>query len=221
MTVLLRSRAHLGEWEELARLGVERRLRPGEWLVRQGGPADAVHLILEGSAKTIVDMHTGRDLTLALPRVGDLVADAEVLAGAPVAFATVIAVEELVARRVPAPQFLDFLVDHPVAAAAIATSLAARLSASDRRRVAAASLSIPRRLATHLVELAAPCAGTPDSAEVVLSQVELASLMATSRDTTIRGLRQLRALGLVRTQRRVILVHSIERLRSYALSGTR
>ena len=45
--------------------------------------------------------------------------------------------------------------------------------------------------------------------------------MATSRDTTIRGLRQLRALGLVRTQRRVILVQSVERLRDYALSGTR
>ncbi len=221
MTVLMGSRSHLGEWEELARLGVERRLQPGEWLVRQGGPADAVHLILEGSAKTIVDMHTGRDLTLALPRVGDLVADAEVLGGAPVVFATVIAVEGLVARRVPATHFLDFLVDHPSAAAAVATSLAARLSASDRRRVAAASLSVPRRLAAHLVELAHPCAGASDSAQVSLSQVELASLMATSRDTTIRGLRQLRALGLVRTQRRVILVQSVERLRDYAAMGTR
>ena len=132
-----------------------------------------------------------------------------------------IAVEELHARRVPAAQFLDFLVGHPAAAAAVATSLAARLAASDRRRVAAASLSVPRRLAAHLVELADPCVGTPDSAQVVLSQVELASLMATSRDTTIRGLRQLRTLGLVRTQRRVILVHSLEQLRTYAASGLR
>jgi len=221
MTALLRSRSQLEQWQDFARLGVERRLLPGERLVRQGEPADAVHLILEGSAKTIVDMHTGRELTLALPRVGDLVADAEVLGGAPDVFATVIALEELVVRRVAATQFLDFLVGHPAAAAAVATSLAARLAASDRRRVAAASLSVPRRLAAHLVELAAPCGGTADSAQVVLSQVELASLMATSRDTTIRGLRQLRALGLVHTQRRVILVQSVERLRSYALGGTR
>ncbi|MET0526022.1 MAG: Crp/Fnr family transcriptional regulator [Nocardioides sp.] len=221
MTALPRSRPHLGEWGELARLGLERRLQPGDRVVRQGGPADAVHLILEGSAKTIVDMDTGRDLTLALPRVGDLVADAEVLGGAPVVFATVIALEELVVRRVPASQFLDFLIDRPAAAAAVATSLAARLAASDRRRVAAASLSVPRRLAAHLVELADPCVGTSDSAQVILSQVELASLMATSRDTTIRGLRQLRALGLVRTQRRVIHVQSVERLRNYAVSGTR
>ena len=221
MTDLLRSRSHLGEWEELARLGLERRLQPGDRIVRQGGPADAVHLILEGSAKTIVDMDTGRDLTLALPRVGDLVADAEVLGGAPDVFATVIALEQLVVRRVPAPQFLDFLVGHPAAAAAVATSLAARLAASDRRRVAAASLSVPRRLATALVELAHPCAGTADSAQVELSQVELASLMATSRDTTIRGLRQLRALGLVHTRRRVVLVHSLEQLRTYAANGLR
>jgi CRP/FNR family transcriptional regulator, cyclic AMP receptor protein len=221
MTVAMRSRSHLGVWAELASLGAERRLRPGDWLVRQGAPADAVHLILEGSAKTIVDMHSGRDLTLALPRVGDLVADAEVLGGAPVLFATVIALESLVTRRVPASRFLDFLVGHPAAAAAVATSLATRLSASDRRRVAAASLSVPRRLAAHLVELAHSPDGISDSAQVVLSQVELASLMATSRDTTIRGLRQLRALGLVRTQRRVILVQSVERLRDYALGGTR
>jgi CRP-like cAMP-binding protein len=116
MTVLLRSRSHLGEWGELARLGAERRLRPGDWLVRQGAPADAVHLILQGSAKTIVDMHSGRDLTLALPRVGDLVADAEVLGGAPVLFATVIALEDLVTRRVPASHFLDFVTRQPSAA---------------------------------------------------------------------------------------------------------
>ena len=167
-------------------------------------------------------MDTGsEDLTSTPLRVGDLVADAEVLAGAPDVFATVIALEQLVVRRVPAPQFLDFLVGHPAAAAAVAASLAARLAASDRRRVAAASLSVPRRLATHLVELAHPCAGTADSAQVALSQVELASLMATSRDTTIRGLRQLRALGLVHTRRRVVLVHSLERLRTYAANGLR
>ena len=222
MTVLLRSRSQLGDWAELARLGAERRLRPGDWLVRQGAPADAVHLILEGSAKTTVDMHSGRDLTLALPRVGDLVADAEVLGGAPVLFATVIALDDLVTRRVPASQFLDFLVGHPAAAAAVATSLAARLSASDRRRVAAASLSVPRRLAAHLVELADSLrrhlrlrpgraqpgrAGQPDGN------------VARHHDPGVAA--SSRALGLVRTQRRVILVQSVERLRDYALSGAR
>ena len=93
--------------------------------------------------------------------------------------------------------------------------LADRLAATDRRRVADAAFGPPQRLASYLLELADPAAPGSDTAHVALSQTELASLMGISRDTTIRALRQLRALDLVHTRRRMIVVRSLDELRRY------
>ena len=91
-----------------------------------------------------------------------------------------------------------------------------KLKASGRRRVDSAALDAPHRLARYLVELSE--SGTDRSAaeiDIPLTQEEVATLIATSRESVVRALASLRSRGLVTTARRRITIRDLDGLRQY------
>ena len=112
-------------------------------------------------------------------------------------------------------RFRSFLESHPQAGLVLLRAIIHRLRAADQRRTDSGSQGTVGRLAKLLVELAEEH-GQPTSTgvdiDIPLTQQELASLIAASRESVVRALRSLRWRGLVTTGRRRITIHDLRGL---------
>jgi CRP/FNR family cyclic AMP-dependent transcriptional regulator len=113
------SRRHLGR---IAGVAATKRFAAGSPLVRQGKPADAFYVILDGSAR--VDL-PGRPVTL---EAGDFFGEMAILDGEPRS-ATVTATSEALVLMIPRAKFLKVLEAEPKIALAIMSTLTHRLRA--------------------------------------------------------------------------------------------
>ena len=97
--------------------------------------------------------------------------------------------------------------------------LASRLREADRRRLEFSSLDTLGRVAWRLVELGERFGReTPQgiAVDLPISQDQLASWCAASREATVKALASLRALGAISTSRRHVLIADPEALRRHA-----
>jgi CRP-like cAMP-binding protein len=112
------------------------------------------------------------------------------------------------------------LTRHPRIALVMLELVFSRLRIADRRRLEFATAESLPRVTSRLVELAERFgAQGPDGTLVVempISQEELASWAAASRESTARALRTLRELGLIETRRKRMVVLDLERLSQHA-----
>lgn len=200
---------------ELLGLGRIRRYRRGATLFMQGARDDTVCLLLEGRVKVTVDTSDGREVVLAVRGPGDLLGEFEAiepdLGGR---LASNVALERLECRVFTADDLRAFLVDHPEAALELLRLTIRVVSAADRRRVDATALDAPHRLARFLIERAD---SQPEpELDIALTQEELASLIASSRESVVRALTALRARGFIETGRRRIAIRDLAGLRAFA-----
>jgi hypothetical protein len=95
--------------------GAEKRFRVGEYLLRQGEPADHVLLLRTGLVKVLSVSPAGGQTILALRGPGQLLGELGSIDGAPRS-AAVIALEPVVAHSVSVERFRTFLRTEPEAA---------------------------------------------------------------------------------------------------------
>lgn len=129
------------------------------------------------------------------------------------------AIDEVRTLVVPREKFLGVLRDRPRIAEEIFRTAAIRLQQSDRLRLEAGGPDFPQRLAAVLLELALQHAvDWTDGRQVDLrfNQGELAGFARVSRSTLIRGLEELRRLGVVRTARQRVTITRPRALRELA-----
>lgn len=209
-----------GEREALQHVGVVRRHRRGSYLMLEGDRGDHALLILGGRVKIVTTTSDGRESLMAVRGEGELVGELNALAGgdAPRS-ASVCALDDVVVRSLPAAEFLRFLEAHPSACFRLMRQLATRLRESTTQHAGAAGYDMLHRVARALVDQAgrvdSPSGGDIDVGQG-LSQRDLAGLVAGSPKSVSRALTSLRALGLVSTSRRSIVVHDVDRLRRFA-----
>jgi CRP-like cAMP-binding protein len=84
---------------------------PGEIMVREAEPGDAIYIIVYGTAR-VTHRVGDEEVNLALLRAGDLLGEWSVLTGAPRG-ATVTAVTRVEAIRVDCQPFLQFIQENP------------------------------------------------------------------------------------------------------------
>lgn len=204
----------------LLALGHRRRYPRGARVIVQGDHSDTVFVLLDGRVKVTLDTADGHEIVLAVLGPGDLLGEFEAIDrdGSPRAAGNV-AIEPLDCRVVPADAFLAYLDTHPRVSLLLLRAILHRLRVADRRRSESGSLDTAHRLARLLIELSEHH-GRPDhdgtAIDVPVTQGELASLIATSRESVVRGLAALRSRGLVATGRRRITVRDPQGLRRYA-----
>jgi CRP/FNR family transcriptional regulator, cyclic AMP receptor protein len=97
----------------------------GKLLCRQGDPADAAYLIIEGEADIIVNTPSG-PVTIATLGANDIVGEMAILADVP-RTATVRAKTRLVALRIAKEPFMRMVREFPTMAISIMRELAHRL----------------------------------------------------------------------------------------------
>ncbi len=176
-------------------------------------------LLRQGRVKVFCTTLEGREPFLAVLGAGELVGELAAIDGdLEPRVASVIAIEEVTARVIPAREFLDFLATRPQVAIALMRTLTARLRVGDRRRVEFGGHDTTHRLATLLVEMADEHGVEADGGiriDVPLSQDDLGGMVGASRESVARSLARLRSRGLVQTQRRGIKICDIALLRRY------
>ena len=101
---------------------------PGKPLVRQGDPADAAYLIIEGHAEVMVETPAGSVL-VATNGPNELVGEMGILCDAP-RNATVCAKDRVVALRISKEPFMRMVREFPTMAVSIMQELAQRVTST-------------------------------------------------------------------------------------------
>jgi CRP/FNR family cyclic AMP-dependent transcriptional regulator len=191
--------------------------RRGQALFSEGDLAERVFIIERGQVIVSSVAAGGREIVLGLRGAGDVMGDLAVLDGEPRS-ATAVAANEVEATVAPASVLRHALRDAD-ASMELLRVLASRLREADRRRLEFAALGTLGRVAWRLAELGESFGhDTADgiAVDLPLSQEQLASWCAASREATVKALSTLRTLGRIRTGRRSVLICDMDALRAHA-----
>jgi CRP/FNR family transcriptional regulator, cyclic AMP receptor protein len=197
--------------DRLLALGVTRRFRAGEFLLREGERSDHVFLLIHGRVKIMSTAENGYAVVLGIRGPGDLVGEMAGLDGSPRS-ATVTALDPVLARIIPGSDFHRFIGSQRGAGFALAELIASRLRAANRRRLEFAAFPVQRRLALVLLDLerwyGVSAADDPNHRDIdlALSQLDLAGLAGSSLDSVAKAVRDLARQGIVRTRRRHLTI---------------
>ncbi len=204
--------------EALLAAGHLRRWQAGEVLFREGDGATGALLITAGLVKIHKHARDGDEVILSLCGPGDLLGEVSLAAATRSADASALLAVEAVS--VPVADLRALLARQPRIALELLELALGRLRVADQRRLEFASSESLPRVTSRLLELAerfgvAGADGTL-TVEMPISQEELASWAAASRESTARALRTLRELGVIETQRKRLVVNDVEALRRHA-----
>jgi CRP-like cAMP-binding protein len=192
-----------------------RRFRRGETIFHQGDPGDSLFIIQLGSVKIVLPSPEGEEAAIiATLGRGDYFGELALLDGA-YRSATAVAVEQtetLVLRREPFERLIDTESD-------LRKALLAGIAAELRRLTAHVEelhfLDLPGRLASRLVRMAEEHEPGVTGEAVVpwpYTQSELAGMIGGTRQTVNRLLADFVEQGLLRFEREVLIIPSVERL---------
>ncbi len=104
---------------------------PGKRLMRQGDPADAAYLIIEGHAEVIAETPAG-PVILATVGANEIVGEMGILCNAP-RNATICAKDRLIALRISKEPFMRMVREFPNIAVSIMQELAHRLDSTNNQ----------------------------------------------------------------------------------------
>jgi CRP/FNR family transcriptional regulator, cyclic AMP receptor protein len=207
------------ERDALLAAGHRRHWPAGELLFREGDAAQSAIVVVRGLVKIHKRARDGDELILSLSGPGDLLGEVSAVAGA-TRSADGVAVREVEAVVVPVADLRTLLSLHPRLTLVLLEVVLRRLQIADQRRLEfAAAESLPR-VTSRLLELAerfgVEATDGTLAVEMPISQEELASWAAASRESTARALRTLRELGLIETHRKRLVVLDADGLRQHA-----
>jgi CRP-like cAMP-binding protein len=202
----------------LTACGRTRTWQPGEVLALQGSAPSSMFVIQQGWVKITATNYRGDNAPLAARGPAEIVGELSPISGLP-RTATIQAIDEVRALVIPRDRLLAVLNHKPRISAELLRTAAIRLQQSDRLRLESGGPDFPQRLAAVLLELALQY--DPDwaaASEVALNvtQDDLASYARVSRSTLIRGLDEMKKLGVVRTARQRVTIIRPDVLRDLA-----
>jgi CRP/FNR family transcriptional regulator, cyclic AMP receptor protein len=187
--------------------------------VRVGDRADHAIILIVGFVKVHVSAIDGAEVVVDLAGPGDLLGEAAAFSGG-TRSANATALEPVEGLTVDIRDFREFISRRPRVTFALLEMTLARLNLANARRSEYATTTSLARVAGRLVELTerfgTSVANTDIDVALPITQEELASWSATSRESTARALRTLRTLGLIQTRRRRLIVGDLGQLRAHA-----
>jgi len=190
----------------------------GEVIISQGDAAGSLHVVCSGGVKIATVNEDGKETVLAFLRPGEMFGELAALDGGPRS-ATVTALERTETAALAREELLTFIHSHGDFAVQIIRTLASRLRRLDERLEDAHFMDLDTRFARQLVELAethgqAAPGGT--AINLPLTQSELASMIGATRVSANRLLGAYQDAGLVRLDKRSLVVTDLRGLRARA-----
>jgi CRP-like cAMP-binding protein len=194
-----------------------RRYAGGEVIIHVASPDNHAVVLLGGRARVIACAENGRGPILALRGPGEIVGELPSLDGGPRS-AIVEAIGPVRGLVLSHDGLRAILNLHPRIMGLISAVVATRLREADRRRAEFSTVRVLSRTAAVILEFAEEMPGIegqPRRLDIV-TQVDLAGLVGTSRESIARALAELRGHGAVSTARGSVTVLDMARLRAAA-----
>ena len=200
-------------FERIAPLATQRAYRRGEVIFSQGDPGDALFAVVRGKVRIGTGSAAGREIFLHIMEPGDTFGEIALLDGGPrTATATAFVAAELVSiRRGP---LFEILEREPRAALELLRLAGQRLRWTSGLLEDAVLLNAPARLAKRLLSLSELHGEEGrDGRTIRISQEELASFLATSRQSVNEQLQDWKARGWVGLGRGIVILRDAVALR--------
>jgi CRP/FNR family cyclic AMP-dependent transcriptional regulator len=172
------------------------------FMLRAGEKSDALYIILSGRAKIVIDDGEGREVTLTTIGPSEFFGEMSLIDEKPRS-ASVEALEPCEVLYISKPAFMSCLKDNFDAAMLILKSVVSRLREADRKIASLALMDVHGRVARLIMDLAKEANGTWI---VDTGSEEMARMVGASREMVSRVLKDMRDSGLIRRDKRKIIV---------------
>ena len=198
----------------LDRCKTDNQYRKGQIVFYEGHPALGVYCVYEGQLKLSKSGSQGRPQIIGIAKEGALVGHRAVLTDKPHSFSAEVLGDTRVCF-VDRKTFLAMMVENPSVAEALLRRMAAELDEAEDRLMDIVEKPVIVRLARLLLSLGnAYGRPAPKGTRIALAltREEMAEMIGTTQETTIRLLSQFRKLGLVRLDNKSITLLDPEKL---------
>ena len=172
------------------------------FILRAGEKSDALYIIISGRAKIVIDDGEGREVTLTTIGPSEFFGEMSLIDEKPRS-ASVEALEPCEVLYISKQAFMAALKDNYEAAMLMLKSVVARLREADRKIASLALMDVHGRVARLLMDLARDHGG---SWIVDTGSEEMARMVGASREMVSRVLKDMRDRGLIRREKRKIIV---------------
>lgn len=191
----------------------------GQYIFRQGDPADYFHIVTRGTVKCVKSSPEGRECTLKVLMPGDLFCcEAAVFDGSPHP-GTAQPMGEVSVLRLSKRAYFDMLRSNPDAAIEVIKYLGNRLNEIQEQAKVLALDRADQRLATLLVNLAERT-GVKESQGyrlgVRLTRQDMANMVGVTTETAIRIMARFKKLRLVAGTAARLVIRDLPRLKEVA-----
>jgi CRP-like cAMP-binding protein len=196
-----------------------RQFEKGEALFREGDASDHLVTVLTGRVKVVKTTARGTDVILEIFGPGDPVGAVAAYETRPYP-ASAIAIEPSSCLFVPRHTFFALLEEHPTLVRGLLVGLTHRMIELTNRLTELSGGKVEARLARFFLKLASDMGQIRDAGAfipMVLSRQELADLMGTTIETTIRIMSRWGKDDIVLTERDGFLVRDRSTLESVAI----
>jgi CRP/FNR family cyclic AMP-dependent transcriptional regulator len=190
---------HPSERERLFDCAKERRFRKGETMLEQGHDGSNMMVLVAGRARVTATSAEGKEVTLMIHETGATLGELALLDGGPRS-ANVVAMDNCLVLLIERRDFLPLLTQNPDLALRLIAVLCDRLRTTSLALEEVALMDIPTRLASLLLKLSSRYGMEGKRGRRIrlrLSQADLSSLIAATRESVNKQLRSWREQGIL------------------------
>src|SRR3954454_9945907 len=203
--------------QRVAAVSVPRHFPAGEAVFHEGDDSDTCYIVENGHARALREHQDGRQITLATFGPGDIFGELAMFDDEERS-ATIEAIDAVDALAVLGPDMRRLMLQRPEIAVALASALARRLRATNERLASQSFQTVQSRVANVLLQLVeqARAEGVEDEAvPITATQVDVAMLAGSSRESASRFLASLERAGVISQGRGRLVVRDPDALRNY------
>jgi len=211
--------ATLGEedLQRIAELAVPREFDAGQVVFREGDSSDTCYVVRHGRVRAVREHRDGRTITLANFGPGDIFGELALFEDERRS-ATIEALAVTSAIAVLGPDMRRLMARHPAITMKLVIALGRRLRETNERLTRQSFQTVQSRVATALSQLVAQARS--DGAQgsdvpITATQVDLAQLAGSSRESASRFLAVLERAGVITQGRGRLTVHDAAALENY------
>jgi CRP/FNR family cyclic AMP-dependent transcriptional regulator len=188
--------------------------KPHELIVSQEDHTDEVFFVVQGRVRITNYSTAGKEVSFRDMGVGQIFGELAAIDGLPRS-ASAVALSDSLLASISAKEYWQMLQVYPALAADCLKRLARLVRALSNRVVEYATLPVRDRIYAELLRLAVQNSGKSGPWEIhpMPTHAELASRVATHREAVTRVMHRLELDGLVRRDRKKMVLSDINRLR--------
>jgi CRP/FNR family cyclic AMP-dependent transcriptional regulator len=205
----------LEELDRMLAMASERSVRRGQTIFLKGDPGSSMMAVLKGSVRISTGSSDGKEITLNIMRAGEVFGEIALLDGRPRS-ADASAIEDCDLLVIERRLFLPYLLANQDLMLRMLAVLCQRLRQTSEALGEMVMLDLPGRLARLLMRLADDHGSTTPAGlriEFKLSQRDIGTRVASSRESVNKQLQAWRDAGLITLDHGYITLREPERLR--------